>query len=316
MHSSDKTRRPALGRGLSALIPTAGNGTASTSVAANVPPGAVPKAQVFQLAIEDIHRDEKQPRRHFDQAKLEELAASIRAKGIIQPVLVRKAGNRPGSYKIIAGERRWRAAQLAGLKEIPAILKEASEHEAFELALVENLQREDLNPIEEAEGYKRLLEDHHLTQEAVAQRVGKDRSTIANALRLLQLPTEIKESLVDGSLNMGHARALLGVADAKQMKQAAHEVMRNKLSVRATEGLVRKLKTEGHGHAKKNAQENRGESPQVRDLVERLQRALGTRCRIQDNGGKGRIEVDFTSYEDLDRLLEKVLGERVKVSHR
>jgi ParB family chromosome partitioning protein len=255
---------------------------------------------VVQLAIEDIQRDEQQPRRYFDKEKLEELAASIRAKGVIQPVLVRRQGS---SYRIIAGERRWRAAQQAGLRSVPAIVREASEREAFELALIENLQRQDLNPVEEAEAYKRLLEDHELTQELVAQRVGRDRSTIANALRLLQLPPEIKESLVSGSLNMGHARALLGMSSASEMKQAAAEVIRRKLSVRATEGLVRGLRTQ-----KPLKTAPVGASPHTREVVERLQRALGTRCRLVDQGGKGRIEVEWNSYEVLDRILERVQG--------
>ena len=310
MNPSDKSapRRPALGRGLAALIPM--NSTVSLAPVPGA--GAVTRAQVFQIAIEDVQRDEHQPRRHFDQAKLEELAASIKAKGIIQPVLVRKGGTRAGQYRIIAGERRWRAAQLAGLKEIPAIIREASANEAFELALIENLQRADLNPIEEAEGYKRLLDEHHLTQESVAHRVGRDRSTIANALRLLQLPTDIKDSLIDGSLNMGHARALLGVADAKQMKQAAIEVIRDKLSVRATESLVRKLKAVGQ--RKKSPVEAGVESVAVRDLTEKLQRSLGTRCRIIDSSGHGRIEVEFSTYDDLDRLLERMLGERARAT--
>ncbi|MBS2029898.1 MAG: ParB/RepB/Spo0J family partition protein [Deltaproteobacteria bacterium] len=301
----DKARRPALGRGLSALIPQASAPVATV----NAPVGASSRAQVFNLAIEAVHRDEHQPRRHFDSAKLDELAASVKQKGIIQPILVRKLAQ-GGGYKIIAGERRWRAAQLAGLKEIPAIVKEVSEPESFELALIENLQREDLNPIEEAEGYKRLIDEHHLTQEVVAQRVGKDRSTIANALRLLQLPVEIKHSLIDGSLNMGHARALLGLTDPKKMKEAALDVVHHKLSVRATEGLVRKLK--GEAGTPRTPVAPKAESPQVRDLTERLQRALGTRCKIVDHAGSGHVELSFGSYEELDRLIQHMLGERRK----
>ena len=283
------SQKRALGRGLGALIPGA---TAQSTVG---------RAQVLQIPIEDLDRDEKQPRQHFDSVRLEELAASIRAKGVVQPILVRRDS---GRYRIIAGERRWRAAQLAGLREIPAIVREASAKEAFELALIENLQREDLNPIEEAEAYKRLLDDHGLTQELVAQRVGKDRSSVANALRLLHLPKEIKAALMGGELNMGHARALLGLAEAEAMKRAAGEVMGKRLSVRATEQLVRRLKA-GKGHAKK-----REESAQVRALVDQLQRALGTKARIIDKGGKGRLEIEFFSYADLDRVLARLLPER------
>ncbi len=293
-------RRSALGRGLSALIPSA---PPVAPIAPAVAAGGPPRAQVLSLPIEELERDERQPRQHFDPVKLEELASSIRTRGIVQPVLVRREGTR---YRIIAGERRWRAAQLAGLKEVPAIVREASPKEAFEIALIENLQREDLNPIEEAEGYKRLIDEHGLTQELVASRVGKDRSSVANALRLLHLPKDIKGALMEGSLNMGHARALLGLADAEAMRKAAAEVAGKKLSVRATESLVRKLKTtkEAPAEAEKH------ESPQVRSLVEQLQRALGTKARIVDKAGKGRIELDYFSYEDLDRILARLLPER------
>ena len=276
----------ALGRGLGALIPGA---------------PAASRAQVLQIPIEELDRDERQPRQVFDGERLEELAASIRAKGVVQPILVRKEG---GRFRIIAGERRWRAAQLAGLREVPAIVREASAKDAFEIALIENLQREDLNPIEEAEAYKRLVDEHGLTQESVAQRVGKDRSSVANALRLLHLPREIKAALMGGELNMGHARALLGLAEAEAIKRAAGEVMGKKLSVRATEQLVRKLKA-GKPHGKK-----REESAQVRSLIDQIQRSLGTKARIVDRGGKGRLELEFFSYDDLDRILARLLPER------
>jgi ParB family chromosome partitioning protein len=303
---SDKARRPALGRGLSALIPQA-----STPAAPAPAHSGPPRAQIFNLAIETVHRDEHQPRRHFDSARLDELASSIKQKGVIQPILVRRTPHDGGGYKIIAGERRWRAAQLAGLKEIPAIVKEVSEPESFELALIENLQREDLNPIEEAEGYKRLIDEHGLNQESVAQRVGKDRSTIANALRLLQLPVEIKHSLIDGSLNMGHARALLGLTDAKKMKEAALDVVHHKLSVRATEGLVRKLK-EAALPAPRAEHAKAAPSAQLRDLTEKLQRALGTKVRVHDAGGQGHLEIAFGSYDELDGLIARVTGTKSK----
>lgn len=281
----------ALGRGLGALIPSA--------PAAERPSN---RPQVLQIAIEEIERDERQPRQHFDGARLEELASSIRTKGIVQPILVRRDGSR---YRIIAGERRWRAAQLAGLREVPVIVREASAKEAFEIALIENLQREDLNPIEEAEGYKRLIDEHGLTQELVAQRVGKDRSSVTNALRLLHLPKDIKAALTGGELNMGHARALLGIADTDAMRRAAGEVMGKKLNVRATEDLVRKLK-----HGKTPSAKKREESAQVRSLVDSIQKSLGTKARIIDKGGKGRLELDFYSYDDLDRILARLLERR------
>jgi ParB family chromosome partitioning protein len=294
-------KRSALGRGLSALIPSApahGNGLAAGSDQAGPP-----RAQVISVAIEQIARDERQPRQHFEEARLQELAASIRSRGVIQPILVRRDGS---GFRIIAGERRWRAAQLAGLKEVPAIVREVSAKDAFELALIENLQREDLNPIEEAEAYKRLIEEHGLTQELLASRVGKDRSSIANSLRLLNLPQEIKVALISGELNMGHARALLGLADPEAIKEAAGQVVGAKLSVRATEQLVRRLKqgVPATPPAKK------GPSAQVRALTEQIQRSMGTRARIVDKGGKGRIELDYFSYEELDRILARLIPER------
>jgi ParB family chromosome partitioning protein len=294
--AGDKQQKRALGRGLSALIPQAASGP--------VPAGAVPvagelpqKGNVLRLPIESIQRDGAQPRKVFDEAKLHELAESIKAQGLIQPVLVRKEG---AGYRIIAGERRWRAAQLAGLQELPVIVREATEVEAFELALVENLQRADLNPIEEAEGYKRLIEEFKLTQEQVSQRVGKDRSTVANALRLLGLPDDVKGMVAEGALSMGHARALLGVPRLPEMAALAQQVAARKLSVRDTEKLVqqqRATKKEG-GKAPKA-------SPQVKALTEELQRLLGTKVRLHEKGGgKGTLEVDFFSYDDLDRLLK------------
>lgn len=288
----DKGNR--LGRGFSALLPNA----AAPAAPVEQPR---PTGGVVQLAIEEVLPDKTQPRRRFEDAKIEELAASIRSKGVIQPILVRKDGTR---YRIIAGERRWRASQRAGLKYVPVLVKEVTERQAFELALIENIQREDLNPVEEAEAYRRLIEEHSLTQEACAERLGKDRSSIANSLRLLRLPDEIKDALTEGSLNMGHARALLGLNDDGAMKRAAKEVAAKKLSVRQTEQLVRKAK-ESKGEAKKAADAT--PSPQVRSIEEKLQRALGTKVRLTDKGGgKGKIEVDFFSYEELDRILAAI----------
>src|SRR5512133_2891622 len=202
----------------------------------------VPGRSLLSLPIEAIERCAEQPRKRFEEARLEELAASIREKGGLEPILVRREGMK---YRIIAGERRWRAAQRAGLKEIPAVVREASDREAFELALVENLQREDLNAIEEAEAYEILVTDPPLTQEEIARRVGKERSTVANALRLLKLPAVVRDALRDGQLDMGHARALLGLDGAEAIEKAAERAIREGLSVRATEALVRSLTTRG-----------------------------------------------------------------------
>jgi ParB family chromosome partitioning protein len=251
---------------------------------------------VLRLPIESIQREAGQPRKNFDEARLRELADSIRTQGILQPVLVRKDGAR---YRLIAGERRWRAAQLAGLADIPALVREATDAEAFELALVENLQRADLNPIEEADGYKRLMDEFKLTQEQVSQKVGKDRSTVANALRLLALPDEVKVMVAEGAINMGHARALLGLPRVPELVELAARVAAQKLSVRETERLVRLRKGSGGVQAPGESKT----SPQARQMVEELQRILGTKVRLAEKNGRGTIEIDFFSYQDLDRLL-------------
>jgi ParB family chromosome partitioning protein len=300
--NGDKQKR-ALGRGLSALIPQAAPPPAAAVVMAAPEPAPPPKNGLLKLPIEAIQRDALQPRRHFDEEQLRELTESIKVQGLLQPVLVRKDG---AGYKLIAGERRWRACQAAGLHEIPAIVREVTDVEAFELALVENLQRTDLNPMEEADGYRRLVEEFGLTQEQVAQRVGKERSTVANALRLLGLPDEVKHMVSAGSLSAGHARALLGVPRLPEMTELAAQVAARKLSVRDTEKLVQQAK----GTKAKDSAKPHKQSPQVKSLVEELQRALGTKVRLVEKGsGKGTIEVDYFSYDDLDRILKMLRKE-------
>lgn len=289
-------RRPALGRGMAALL---SNAPPPPSAPAAQP--AIPGRTLLVLPIEAIERNPEQPRKRFEDAKLEELAASIRQHGIVEPILVRKDGAR---YKILAGERRWRAAQRAGLKEIPAVLREATDREAFELALVENLQRADLNAIEEAEAYEVLLSDHGLTQEAIATRVGKERSTVTNALRLLKLPEEVRESVRGGQLDMGHARALLGLDDPDALRKIAQKVIQEGLSVRATEGLVRGLTRKG-GNSQPAAAS--ADTPAIRDLSQRLQRRLGARCRVVPRSAvAGKLEVEYTSLDELDGILAKI----------
>ncbi len=305
MSNDSSSKRKSLGRGIGALIPGA-----SAAVPANtfLKPSPEAEQRILMVPIEDLHRDEEQPRQNFAPDKLEELAASIRAQGIVQPILARREKN---FYKIIAGERRWRAAQLAGLKEVPVLLRELSSKDAFVIALIENLQRTDLNPIEEAMGYRRLMDEHGLTQEAVAERVGKDRSSIANALRLLHLPESVKDALIAENLNMGHARALLGLADEEQIAQAALQVIQRHLSVRATEQLVRSLKNKGKDTDRKIRQGGREESPQIRSLTEQLQRALGTKVRINEGpSGQGQIEIQYFSYDDLERILDHLIPDR------
>lgn len=291
MTMADK-RRPALGRGMAALL---SNAAPPPSAPAAV---AAPGRTVLSLPVEAVERNPDQPRKRFDEAKLEELAASIREHGIVEPILVRKEG---GRYRILAGERRWRAAQRAGLREVPALVREATDREAFELALVENIQRADLNAIEEAEAYDVLASDHGLTQEEIATRVGKERSTVANALRLLKLPEEVRDAVRTGQLDMGHARALLGLGGAEEMKKLAQRAVREGLSVRALEGLIRGLVKKPE---KKGAP---AESASTRDLAVRLQRHLGARSKVvQKTATSGRLEIEYTSLDELDGILSKI----------
>ena len=296
MTTMAEKRRPALGRGMAALL-----SNAAPPPSAPAPAAAIPGRTLLSLPIEAVERNPEQPRKQFEEAKLEELAASIREHGVVEPILVRKDG---GKYRILAGERRWRAAQRAGLREIPAVLREATDREAFELALVENLQRADLNAIEEAEAYDVLLSDHGLTQEEVAKRVGKERSTVANALRLLRLPEDVRDLVRDGQLDMGHARALLALEQADTIRKAAQRAIREGLSVRATEALVRGLTQKP---SKKGPAENNGQTPAIRELTQRLQRRLGARCRVVPKSGvAGRLEVEYTSLDELDGILVKI----------
>jgi ParB family chromosome partitioning protein len=308
----DKKR--ALGRGLSALIPGAHTTAAATTGGAV----ATLRRDYFECAIEDVHPSADNPRKAFQSEKLRELAESIKAQGVVQPLVVRaRPEAQGGGFVLIAGERRWRAAQLAGLKTVPVVVKDVSEAEAFERALVENLQREDLNPIEEAEAYQRLLDEHGYTQEQLAARVGKDRATVANTMRLLKLPATVRQRVAEGALPMGHARALLGllVADerpegkAAAIERLASEVIRKQLSTRQTEALVKRERAGGKA-GKGKGKSGAPESASVRDLTQRLERALGTRVRIaQKSAQAGTIEIDYASLDQLDGLLEKLLGQ-------
>ena len=276
-----------LGRGLAALIPGA-DGAGATSL---------------EIPLAELESNPLQPRRHFDQAALEELASTIKAHGVLTPVVVRRSA---GGYQIVAGERRIRAARLAGLTRVPAIVREASNAQALEMALVENLQREDLNPLEAAEAYQRLIEEFGLTQEEVAQRVGRDRSSVANALRLLRLPRRIREDIAAGSLSEGHARALLGLERQADQLKARDRIVAKGLSVRAAEALVRRLKR-GDG---KSAPRPAAANPNLQALEEQLRQVLGTKVCIARTGPGGTIEISFFSDEDLTRLVELLAGQR------
>jgi ParB family chromosome partitioning protein len=277
-------KRPALGRGLSALIPDA-------------PPAP---ERTFDVDIDLIRPNRFQPRTTMDDDRLEDLARSIRANGVIQPIVVRRADD---GYEIIAGERRWRASQRAGLLKIPVVVREIPEDRLLAVALIENVQREDLNPIEEAHAYHQLAEDFHLTQEQIAESVGKDRSSIANYVRLLKLPHEVRESVASGGLSMGHARALAGMADEAALLRLARDVIAKQLSVRETEALIRK------NTAPPPEKTETPKDVHTRAAEEQLRFALGTRVRIVRKGKAGRIEVDFTSEDELQRIYE-LLTER------
>jgi ParB family chromosome partitioning protein len=280
-------KRPALGKGLSALIPDA---------------PAAPAESTTDAAIDALTPSDFQPRVMVDDARLQELAASIRSNGVIQPIVVRRRGDR---FQIIAGERRWRAAKLAGLHRVPVVVKEVAtgqEHSLLEMALIENLQREDLNPIDEALAYRRLSDEFHMTQDAIASAVGKDRATVANTVRLLKLPHEVKTEVGAGRLSMGHARALLSLADEAEQRRIARDVIARNLSVRETESVVRKI-SEG---APAKATVPKPVDVHTRAAEDRLKLLFGTRVRIVRRGAHGRIEIDFASEDELIRIFEQI----------
>jgi len=277
-------KRPALGRGLSALIP-------------DVPAALPPSARPLEVDTDLLKPNRFQPRTAMDDDRIEELARSIRSNGIIQPIVVRKAEN---GYEIVAGERRWRASQRAGLLKVPIVVRDIPDDRLLAVALIENLQREDLNPIEQAHAYRRLADEFHLTQEQIADAVGKDRSTIANVTRLLRLPLEVRENVAAGSIDMGHARALLSLPDEASQLRWGREVVSKQLSVRETEVLVKKALTPP---APREEQQN---DVHTRAAEEKLRFALGTRVRIARKLKGGRIEIDFASEDELQRLYEQL----------
>jgi len=284
--------RQALGRGLSALL------------------GEEPKTsqegqEFLELDIELLQANSEQPRENFDEDELEELARSIRANGIVQPILVRPKGE---GYQIVAGERRWRAAQRAELAKIPAVVRNVSDDKLLELALIENIQRQELNPVEEARAYKRLMENFGFTQEQVADQVGKTRPFVANYLRLLKLPKQILGFLESGDLTVGHARALLAIEDAQAIRKLASRIIERSLSVRETESAVKKLASPGRSKSEKPAAA--GKDPNVVNAETKLRRRYGTQVRIVGSGAgtKGKIEIEFYNAADLDRIFRLLLG--------
>ena len=286
-----------LGGGLDALIP-------GSAAPAATPPAQPVARDFFQAPIEEVHPNRGQPRTHFDDDKLEELAQSMRENGVLEPILVRKRSS--GGFEIVAGERRWRAAQRAGLREVPVFVRELNPTQAFEAAIVENLQREDLNAIETARAFQRLIDEHGHTQESVAEKVGKDRSSVANALRLLKLPNSVLIKISEGRLSEGHGRALLGAHDTRTMERLAEECYAKQWSVRETERRAREFGKKNTSAGKAAAVKS-GPSANVRDLESRLSRSLGVPAKVEDNGGKGKVVLPYSSLDELDRLLETLL---------
>ncbi len=279
-------QKVALGKGLGALIPDLSALDDKERKALGV----------IEVELDKIVPNEYQPRKFFADDKLKELAQSIREQGVIQPIIIHRAG---GGYQLIAGERRWRASRLAGLKTIPALVKEATKRELLEMALIENIQREDLNPLEAAEAYKRLQDEFKLTQDDLAKRVGKERSTVTNFLRLLGLPKEVKHELASGTLSMGHAKALLSLDRVRDQIQVAALIAKKGLSVREAEALAARLK---NPPKEKKARL----SHDLKSVEERLKKSLGTKVSIASKSRGGRIVIEYYSAEELDRILEKI----------
>lgn len=292
------TKKRGLGRGLQALIPVVENDTPTQGV-------------LKEIRVSDIKPNPKQPRLRIDQEKLKELVESIREYGVVQPVVVRAQPG--GGYELIAGERRWRACQQLGLEYIPAIVREYGELQSAAIALIENLQRENLNPLEEASAYRRLMDEFQLTQDQVSQRVGKSRPQITNMLRLLSLPNEIKVWLNNGDLTAGHARALLGLSSRQDQIEWANQIIKKQLSVRQVESMVNERAEKDRTPSRK---EKKGapRSPEVLDLEDQLRTVLGTKVQIKTKQRGGKIEIDYYNDMDLDRILEILLSENKQMA--
>jgi ParB family transcriptional regulator, chromosome partitioning protein len=283
------TKRVALGKGLGALLPEFGQ--------------AEPKTLLY-CGIEEIIPNRSQPRKHFDEAKLQELAESIKEKGILEPLIVRRVDQ---GYELIVGERRWRAAQKAGLKEVPVVVKEAQGREVLEISLIENLQREDLNPIEAAEAFKHLIEAFNISQEDLSKRIGKDRTTITNTLRLLKLPLEVRNQLLQNRITSGHARALLSLENKEKQKELCALIIKKGLSVREAEAIAKRWSEKPKKSIPPMKKHGDLES-QLSSLQDSMRKYLGTKVHITQKGKKGKIEIEYYSLEDLERIVEGIIG--------
>jgi len=283
------TKRMALGKGLGALLPEFGQ--------------AEPKTLLY-CGIEEIIPNRSQPRKHFDESKLQELAESIKEKGILEPLIVRRTDQ---GYELIVGERRWRAAQKAGLKEVPVIVKEVEGREVLEISLIENLQREDLNPIEAAEAFKHLIEEFNLSQEDLSKRIGKDRTTITNTLRLLKLPLEVRNQLLQNRITSGHARAILSLESKEKQKELCALIIKKGLSVREAESIAKRWAEKPKKSITPVKPKGDLES-QLSSLQDSMRKYLGTKVHITQKGKRGKIEIEYYSHEDLERIVEAILG--------
>jgi ParB family transcriptional regulator, chromosome partitioning protein len=300
------SKRRALGKGLESLLP-------SRPAPATVPvitATAEPTGKALEIPLDQIERNPYQTRTHFDETQLKELAQSIAASGVVQPVVVRPLSSPKGSirYQLIMGERRWLASFQANKTTIPAIVRQASDEQTLEMTIVENLQRADLNPMEQARAYHRLSQDFKLTQEQMAQRTGKERASVANFLRLLRLPEQIQHKVESGDLSFGHARTLLSLDSPESITAAAQKVLGLNLSVRQTESYVQGL-IHPEGKPKKDPKPTPPEDPNVREAQDRLRRTLGLKVHIEDKNGKGRVIIEYSGLEDFDAILTALGGE-------
>ena len=284
------TKRMALGKGLGALLPEFGQ--------------AEPKTLLY-CGIEEISPNRSQPRKRFDESKIEELADSIKEKGILEPLIVRRTDQ---GYELIVGERRWRAAQKAGLKEVPVLVKEVQGREALEISLIENLQREDLNPIEAAEAFKHLLEEFNISQEDLSKRMGKDRTTITNTLRLLKLPLEVRNQLLQDHITSGHARAILSLESKEKQKELCALIIRKGLSVREAEAIVKRWSEKPIKPSTLPVRKRGDLESQLSSLKDSLRKYLGTKVLITQKGKRGKIEIEYYSHDDLERIVQAILG--------
>ncbi len=312
LSGNSSAKRRGLGKGLGALIVNTDPETLESTGASTPADGRVGQSGILQIPVECISANPQQPRTQFDELALVELAKSIREHGIIQPLVVTENPNEPGAYWLITGERRWRAAHLAGLERVPAVVRDATPRELLELALVENVQRSDLNALEEAAAYQLLIDRFHLKQEEIAQRVGRSRSAVANTLRLLNLPQDVQQALIDGEITAGHARALLALPDAESMSIVLERITSNGLNVRQTEEMVKVLLQPAPQAREERASEKQKATPDayLQDLEGQFRNALGTRVNLNRNrDGSGRLVVHFYNDDDLQSLYERFVEE-------